>query len=238
MNLRQLRADAAQSGWTRALLSRAIWRLQLHLGLYISRGNVRPFARSPEEPVLPDGITLRVLALEDLLEAAPDPELELEPDFIRGALARGDLACGAFEGDRLVGYSWRTSVTAPYFDDVWVRIEGRFHYIYKSFTRPSHRGRRIHIAITRFADRISVERGHVAELGFIEISNMLSFLAAKSLGRRRVGYAGYLKVFGRYFTFRTPGIRKIGAGLYLPGEQASVELALLPDAADAPAVGA
>jgi hypothetical protein len=229
MNLHQLRADAAHSGWIRALLARMIWRLQLHLGLFLFRGNVRPFPRSPGEAAPPQGITVRVLGLQDLLEAAPDAELELDVEFIQSALARGDLACGAFDGGRLVGYSWRTASTVPFYHGLWIKTGGAFHYVYKSFTHPAYRGRRIHIAITRLADQHSLERGHAAELGFIEISNMLSFLAAKSLGRRKVGYAGYLKLFGYFITFRTAGVRKIGAELFVPAERARLEKAPGPD---------
>lgn len=59
---------------------------------------------------------MRLVRPEELLRAADDPELQLHPDFVRGALARGDFAFGAFEGDRLVGYTWRTFTAAPYFD--------------------------------------------------------------------------------------------------------------------------
>lgn len=32
---------------------------------------------------------------EELLMSADGPELDMAPDFVRGALARGDMACGA-----------------------------------------------------------------------------------------------------------------------------------------------
>jgi hypothetical protein len=50
----------------------------------------------------------------------------------------------------------------------------------------------------------------------INLSNLESVGAAKSLGRRKVGYAGYLRLFGRCITFRTAGTRKIGVGLFKP----------------------
>lgn len=214
--IHSLRIDAAQWGWTSALLARVFTRLQRHLGFRLFRCNVRPFPARPADPALPPGITLRVLRLEELLEGAADPELELEADFARDALARGDLAVGAFEGGRLVAYSWRTASIAPFEDGLWVRIARPYHYIYKSFTLPSHRGRRIHTALTRLADRYSVETGHVAELGLIEMSNMESLRAARSLGRRKVGYVALWMALGRRLTLRTAGLRRIGADFFLP----------------------
>ena len=44
-----------------------------------------------------------------------------------------------------------------------------------------------------------------------------SLRAARSLGRRKVGWAGYLKLFGRCFTFRTPGVAATRSEFFLPG---------------------
>jgi hypothetical protein len=124
MNLSALRSDAAHAGWAQALAARAMKWLQACIGLRIYRVNVRPFPEPPVEPALSPGITLRALVREELLEAAADPDLELDPEFVRNALARGDLAFGAFEDGCLVSYTWRSSSAAPFADGLWVRIAG------------------------------------------------------------------------------------------------------------------
>jgi hypothetical protein len=153
------------------------------------------------------------------LKAADDPELDLDLEFIRGALARGDMAFGAFEGDRLVGYTWRTFTAAPDRDGLWARVSHPCQYSYKAFTRPSHRGRRIHVAITFFADAYLLRRGYAFEVGYMEITNFSSIGVANFLGRRRIGYAGYVKWFGRRVLFRTPAVRKIGVELFELGRE-------------------
>ncbi len=215
-------ADAAQLGWTLALLVRVTARLEKALGLWIYRVNIRHLG-APAKPgrhadrVL-EGITVRLLTEADLLEGAKDDDMELEPAFIRSALARGDLSWGAFEGDKLVGYTWRSPARAPFRGDLWIRIGHPLHYVYKSFTRTTHRGKGIHIAITRVADQHMLEMGRPAEVGFIDISNIQSLRAARSLGRHKVGWAGYLKIFGRCFTFRTPGVAATQSEFFVPGE--------------------
>lgn len=222
MNLRCLFTDASQWGWTLALLVRATARLEKLLGVWIYRVNVRNLGEGAAKPDrLPPGITVRALTEADLFEAAKDDDLGLEPSFIRDAIARGDLCCGAYEGGRLVGYTWRAPSTAPFRDDVWIRIRDPLHYVYKSFTRESHRGRGIHIALTRLADRHMLEKGRHGELGCIDISNVPSLRAARSLGRRKIGWAGYTRVFGRCFTFTTPGVRNAGAGFFVPAAEAA-----------------
>lgn len=217
MDLDLLLADAAHWGWPLALLVRLTARLEKALGLWIYRVNVRVLGEGPARPDrLPQGMTVRVLSEPELLEASADEGLDLTPAFIREAMARGDLCCGAYEGERLVGYTWRAPAVAPFRDGLWIRVRDPLHYVYKSFTLESHRGRGIHLALTRLADGYMLEKGRPAEVGFIDISNMPSLRAARSLGRHKVGWAGYARVFGRSYSFTTAGVRKAGAEFFVP----------------------
>src|SRR6267142_2415271 len=209
-----LRADAIRWGWKRSFLIRVVSALRRYAGLHIYRINVRPLVAQSPAPRLPGGITVRIVPREELLKAAGDPGLDLDLDFIRDALARGDMAFGAFEGRRLVGYTWRTFTAAPDRDGLWARVSHPYQYSYKAFTRPSHRRKRIHVAITAFADAYLLRRGYAFEVGYLEITNFASIGLADFLGRRKVGYAGYVKWFGRSIPFRDHAVKKIGAELF------------------------
>lgn len=209
-----LRADAIRWGWKRSLLIRVVSVLRRYVGLHIYRINVRPLtARSPE-PQLPGGITARIVLPQELFKASRDPDLDMDPDFVRDALARGDMAFGAFEDGRLVGYTWRTFTAAPDRDGLWARVSHPYQYSYKAFTRPSHRRKRIHVAITAFADAYLLRHGYAFEVGYLEIDNFASIGLADFMGRRKIGYAGYLRCCGRSIPFRTPAVKKIGAELF------------------------
>jgi len=78
-----------------------------------------------------------------------------------------------------------------------------------------YRRKRIHVAITGFADAYLLARGHGFEVRYMEISNFASIGVADFLGRRKIGYAGYAKWFGHCIPFRTPAVRKIGAELFV-----------------------
>ena len=217
MDLHSLRTDADRSGWIVAVVVRLLAHLEKALGVWIYRVNVRLLGESPAKPHrVPEGITIRALTEADLLEASTDRELYLDPDFIRGAMARGDLCCGAYLGEALVAYTWRAPATAPFRDDLWVRVKDPLHYVYKSFTRPEHRGKGLHIALTRDADSYMLKAGRPAEVGFIDISNVQSLGAARSLGRRKIGWAGYTRVFGRCYMFRSGGVKDAGAEFFVP----------------------
>jgi hypothetical protein len=209
-----LRADVRRWGWMRSVLIRIMSMLRRHVGLHIYRINVRPLVGQSPQPYLPGGIAVRIASPEELLKGADDPELDLRLDFVRAALDRGDMAFGAFEGDRLVGYTWRTFAAAPDRDGLWARVSHPCQYSYKAFTRPSHRGKRIHVAITFVADAYLLGRGYAFEVGYMEITNFSSIGVANFLGRQRIGYAGYVRWFGRLLLFRTHAVKKIRFELF------------------------
>jgi len=72
------------------------------------------------------------------------------------------------------------------------------------------------IALSLLSDDYFLERGYTAEVGFSEISNFPGIAAADFIGRRRVGFAGYVKWFGRAVPFRTAGVKRIGFELFEP----------------------
>ena len=63
----------------------------------------------------------------------------MESGFVRAALARGDVAFGAFDGDQLIAYVWRPFGAAPDADGLWVKVDPPHHYAYKAFTLPAYR---------------------------------------------------------------------------------------------------
>ena len=218
MNLRALITDAGQLGWGLVLHARAAARLERLLGLWIFRVNVRSLANLPHDP-LPRGVTVRLLNETQLIHHARDPRYCLASRFIRRAMSRGDQAYGAFEEGKLVGYTWRSASTAPFFNGLWLKVPTPFIYAYKSYTLPSHRGRGMYGALTSFTDRQSRAIGHPMVLTLIDIANIPSLRASAHVGSRKAGYAGYLKLFGTCFTFRTPAVRAMGVELYAPARE-------------------
>jgi hypothetical protein len=216
----RLRADARRWGWTRVVLARLAQQLREHAGVHFYRVNLRPLGARPPAPRLPSGIRVCRVPAATLLPAAQDSELDLDGAFVREALARGDLCFGALVGERLVSYAWRSLGDAPARDGMWVRIAPPCHYAYKAFTLPAWRGRRLHIAVSLASDEHFRARGDGAqEVGFNEITNYAIGAAADYMGRRRIGYAGYLKWFGRRIPFRTRALGKIGFEFFQPPAQ-------------------
>lgn len=206
----QLKVDTNRWGWMRSLLNRVINRVAHGLGVYIHVVRTHMVDEHPKYPAIPPELVLRQISTQELISASTDPDLQLNPDFVNAAIERGDLAFGAFDEELLVSYIWRTVTTAPHTSDLWVRVDQPYCYSYKSYTRPSHRGKRISPAVHLFSDSEMLKRGYKWRAGFVAVENSASLAMGKHMGSNIVGYAGYIHWFGRYFFFRSRAARDVG----------------------------
>jgi hypothetical protein len=215
VNFRAVLSDYKRWGLARLVFRRVMRLLDRIAGFHLYGIFIRPLARSHPPLHGQPGISVRMARTEELYKAADDPELELTPEFIAEALERGDAAFGAFDGEDLVAYTWRTATAAPHDDQLWAKADFPCGYGYKTFTRESHRGRRLAAAISFCADAYGLERGYVDHVGFVEVSNYPSLAVERAKGCRHAGYAGYLDWFGAAIPFRSPAARKVGFQFFL-----------------------
>ena len=193
-------------------------RLRKYLGLHVLRVLAMPPAGgAPERPGA--GLRFAALSEDQALAWAADPELDLNPERVRAAYARGDVCVGVRDGDTPAGYIWYAYGPTPHLAGVWVECGPRARYSYKSYVRPSHRGRGIAAELYRQAYKICPQRGRDLSLLAIDLDNRSSLRASLRAGRRVVGYAGFLLLFGRVLaTFRSPGAKKAGFRFFSLGE--------------------
>lgn len=172
----------------------------------LCRVHVREMNRSGIPSERYDGMTIRVATPDDLNRAADDMPGQLERQFIDRAMARGDICLAAFHDGAMVSFVWRSFTTAPHGDGLRVRVEWPYWYTYKAYTRPDFRGRRVSGLLTLYGDEVCRDRGYRYGVGFIETHNYASIRSNMRLGSKLVGYAGYVKLFGKVCPFRTPGV--------------------------------
>ena len=208
--LARVKADAGRWGWGRAIGNRIMGRVLHSLGIYIHIVRTHlldPNARFPE---LPPNIELRKISTEEVQTASLDAEMQLDREFVDSALERGDIPFGAFDSDLLVSYVWRTRTTAPHTRLLSIRVDQPYCYAYKSYTRPSHRGKHISPAVHLFSDIGMREYGYERRAGFVAIENTASLSMGKYMNSTVIGYAGYLYWFGKFFFFRSTAVKDIG----------------------------
>lgn len=132
--------------------------------------------------------------------------------MVEAALTRGDLCAAAFDGERIVAYTWRAFHTAPHAHDLCLRFRTPYRYGYKAFTLPACRGMHLQTFLAPVTDAICIERGRDHGIGFIETHNFPSITMSRRNGHRHAGYIGYLRVFGRPLCFRSPAAVRLGFG--------------------------
>ncbi len=213
-NLRQRQRDW---GLRRALY----WECMHFLGYfglhvhYVTIGSDLKRPHENERPIVPDGYKTRVVGLEDLLpfvETVPG----LDPEFLREAFARGDECAANFHEDELVGFGFVCRSRTRASDQLDVLIPKGFRYNYKDWTHDDHRRR-----------NLSSMRGHVRfttlprpyeerSISFVETHNYASLLHAYVHPRERrirLGFFGWLTVFGRQIPFNSRTAKWVGLEL-------------------------
>jgi hypothetical protein len=178
--------------------------------LFLTKVFIKPLDLPVSTDTLAEDIECRIANSHDLHRAISNTRLGISQDFLRAAEARGDICAAAFKSSEMISYSWKSFSHAPHTTDVMVRFAPGFCYSYKIFTLPEHRGMHILEAAAVPATAVFLARGITHSIGFIESHNFPSLAYARRVGGCFVGYAGYIRLFGRIFPFSSPGAKRYG----------------------------
>jgi hypothetical protein len=200
-------------GW-RAIYGVALDALEKAIDLHVFLVNRSPHVADQEVPAeVAQAFEFRPLTPEEVWRFAQDPDVEMTPEFADASLARGDYCFGVLQGDQLAAYDWRgLGLPVPLNEDLDVHYAypGQV-YGYAMYTRPAYRGLRLQFYNVHCADTRLLADGHTHTIGYVALQN---FASIRNLSRLRdqvfVGWAGYLRIRGRYLTFRSPGARRYG----------------------------
>jgi len=164
----------------------------------------------------PPAVGFEILSERAVLEVCNDPELDLRTRAVSQAHARGDLCVGAFHNEMLVGYCWLAFSPLPHLDGVWVRFAPSTAWLYKSFVRPSHRGRGIAPALYAYGDEACAKRKRRHSVICVESHNQPSVKAALRAEYRSSGYGGYVLRAMPVLTWCAPAAKRQGVAFFLP----------------------
>jgi len=178
----------------------------------------RPLLRTNSSTSNPEGCQFSILTEQALLDFSHDPALQLDGARIKDLLARGEICVGATVDGKLVAYHWRAFSVTPhdYKNNIWVDFNADAGYGHKSLTLPAYRGKHIISSLMAIGDNYCLDKGKTLAIAFIETDNYPSLRAGKRAGNRVVGYASYIYLFGKLFSFTTPGGKKHGCRIFIP----------------------
>jgi len=165
----------------------------------------------PDEGFLPcpEGYSAGFLSAHALARHAQDPATELSVEFLANALPAGDECYAICEGGTLASYGWyATGPTPAHAPELKLHFAPGWVYMYKGFTDTRHRGRRLHaIGMTRALQHY-VSRGHEGIVSYVESTNFDSLKSCYRMGYQVFGSIYVARIFGRYFTFSSPGCER------------------------------
>jgi hypothetical protein len=151
----------------------------------------------------------KVLTNEELKAySLGNPALDMDPEMLSSALARGDYCVGTIIDGQLVSYAWRSFSDVPHTDKIWVRVGPNSSYNYKSYTLPAFRGQHIGERRKYCGNKPLQRRGINNKQSFIASTNYSSLAGTRRGNSKHLGYAGYLHLFGKIFLFHSPGVKK------------------------------
>lgn len=143
---------------------------------------------------------------------------EFKSHDMHWAFKRGDLCFVALFDGEIVAYYFVSNHAAVFRDDLIFKFPDGFRTALVSTTASSHRGRGIARELWTLANQTLAARGSVGaakpNIWTVSIFNLESLAANRGTGTQYVfhGYAGYLRLFGSWFTFASPRCRALGAG--------------------------
>jgi hypothetical protein len=151
----------------------------------------------------------RPLSREELRPFQDREDLELVRGFVDEAFLRGDSCFGIIQEGELISYGFLTSQTTYFVDTLWVHFGSPSRYLYKCFTHPAFRGRRLNHEIAKAA-RLSVKEKILVT---IEPHNTNSIRSFVKMGAQDFGWTAALSLFGTDLVFSSPACRIFGLSL-------------------------
>jgi len=214
MNLRYYR-DSVQRHGLGATIHHAVYRAANHLvevavwdAIAITRATLdESFLRRE------GGIRGRMIEAAAMRPYVADPENQLTDAFIDEATARGDRCYVLFDGDDIVNYGWYSTrpmrLTEVRGAPV-LHYDPSYAYMYHTFTRPEHRGRRLNNLCIAAALDDWTRAGFSGLVAYIVSSNHASLKSCTRMGFQTFGHVIVLTLGAHQRWSVTPGCEKYG----------------------------
>jgi len=148
-------------------------------------------AQGVRSSVAPDlELTFRALTADEVRWFAGDPANDLDPAMAARIEAGTDLCFAALAGDRLAAYGWYAleSIEAEHALEVAMSFPEDVAYMYKGFTHPDFRGKRIHGIAMTLALQTLAEQGVTKLVSVVQWTNWASLRSCWRLGYECLGH--------------------------------------------------
>lgn len=126
-------------------------------------------------------LSYRFLSPDEIRRFAADPSTELSCEFADRAAAGHDLCFGVLQRDRLAGYGWCAvgSIEPEHTGGIALSFPNDVGYMYKGFTHPDFRGRRLNGIRVALAGQALAKRGLRRLICLVDWTNWASIQSCR-----------------------------------------------------------
>jgi hypothetical protein len=186
--VRQLRENAGRHGVRAALYDlqcRAVNRV-VSLDILRAMRVLLADVKSAEMFDAP-GFQARFLSAAELEAKAREGTHDFGPEFLERARVRGDRCYGIFDGDTLASHGWYAQRSTPIDAHYMLHFDSAFTYMFKGYTLPEYRGKRLHAIGMCRALRAFTEEGKKGLVSYVASNNFASLKSVARMGYRIFG---------------------------------------------------
>lgn len=203
-NLRKHGARAALHDLGYRALNR-IMDLQVLRGMCVRMQDVK-------DPGLFDarGLDARFVGESELASFAGEGRYEFSAEFLREARERGDRCYALFDGDALAAYGWYSGLPTPVDGHFVLHFDPEWTYMYKGYTVPAYRGKRLHAVGMCRALQAFTDEGRRGLISYVASNNFASLQSVTRMGYRIFGDVYLIRAAGCSCSFATPGCKAYG----------------------------
>ena len=165
---------------------------------------------------LPPQFRFVKLELSDLVKFSMNAAHELTRSFIDSTLKKGDECYAILDGDALASYGWYSRrPTLLDNEELVLRFDGSYVYMYKGLTLAAYRGQRLHaIGMTRALAAYKC-MGYRGLISYVESNNFDSLRSCYRMGYKDCGLIRVVRIGGKYLVRRRPPCDQYGLGVDL-----------------------
>jgi hypothetical protein len=156
------------------------------------------------------GFEARFVGENELAKFACEGTHDFSVEFLREARARGDRCYGLFDGDALAAYGWYSALPTPIDEHFVLHFDNAYTYMYKGYTVPAYRGKRLHAVGMCRALRAFTEEGKKGLISYVFSNNFASLHSVVRMGYRIFGEVYVIRAGSHSFVYATRGCRDYG----------------------------
>jgi hypothetical protein len=157
-----------------------------------------------------EGYRCEFLAPATLKALSENREYQIEKIFLKEAMDKGDECFAFFDGHRLASYGWYSTTPTRVNEDLELRFDERYVYMYKGYTHPNYRGQRLHAIGMTMALNHYLDQGYSGIVSWVEANNVRSLRSCYRMGYKDFGEIYIVRLFRKHYILCSEGCKDYG----------------------------